>query len=185
MGSHLINLAIRFLFGSRQRFRRVVAIVILAWKHVRQLRLVHLVHQFLDFIGAHRHAADHAHFQRHTHDEHTKPLDERHGIPHAWLTRPKGRPSGDGSGYARPNVDGGARERTRERSATGCSSQHEAMRRMTTTATAGNTSHSGTRIALPRVVARAGTKPAKTTIAMQMTATARRVLGLVFTANPL
>ena len=64
---------------------------------------------------------------------------------------------------------------------TGCSSHRNALRRTMAMATAGITSQSGTRIAVPRLVAMAGTNAAQTTSAIQRTATALRLRGDIFT----
>jgi hypothetical protein len=45
---------------------------------VRQRRLVHLVHQFLNLVRAHRYADKHAHFQYGTDKQQSQPLHQRH-----------------------------------------------------------------------------------------------------------
>ena len=78
---------------------------------------------------------------------------------------------------------GGARNRTSERSATGWSSQRDARRRITLTATAGTTNHSGIRMAVTRLAAATGTNAANTTSPTQRTATALRDRGVLLTTR--
>ena len=48
--------------------RAVAAFVALVWEHVRELRLIHPVHELADFFGAHGRANEHAELQRGTHE---------------------------------------------------------------------------------------------------------------------
>ena len=57
---------------SRLAFKNVTRVVF-ARKLARRLRLIHLVHQILNLVRSHGHAAEHTHFQAETHDKHTKP----------------------------------------------------------------------------------------------------------------
>src|SRR5207302_4005118 len=77
---------------------------------------------------------------------------------------------------------GGARRRTSERSATGCSWQRTAVRLSTVITTAGITTHSGVRTTAPKVDAAAGANAAKTTTATQRITTVLRVRGMVVAA---
>src|SRR5205814_9572150 len=83
----------------------------------------------------------------------------------------------DGSNY-RELLAGGARRRTSERSATGCSWQRTAVRLRTVITTAGITTHSGVRTTAPKVDAAAGANAAKTTTARQRITTVFLVRGL-------
>jgi hypothetical protein len=60
---------------------RIVPAFLVGGKHVRQFRLVHLVHQFLYLFRPHRHAAEHAELQRGTDENHTQPARNGHDTP--------------------------------------------------------------------------------------------------------
>src|SRR6266487_2516470 len=140
-----------------------------------QLGLVHLIHQLLNLVRSHRHTAQHTHFQSDAQQEHTKPARTRHDTPPSAAQMPHKRsPSGDNC-YASAATIGGARESRMAASETGWSSQRNALRRMIVTATAGHTSQSGTRTAMPNAEATPGRTPATMTTAMQRTATVLRV----------
>jgi hypothetical protein len=155
---------------------RIVATLFVAGKHVRQFRLIHLVHQRLNLLRPHRHTAEDTELQCGTDENHTQPARKGHDTPSACDSAPHPR-IGTRTvswGYASVRA-GGARLASTASSETGCSSHRNASRRTTVTTTAGSTSQSGTRTAAPRVDARAGTNAAKTTSAMQTTAIALRL----------
>ena len=65
----------------RRRVRRIVATLVIGGQHMRQRRPVDLVHQRSNFLRPHRHAAQHAQFQRRAHENRTQSLLERHDTP--------------------------------------------------------------------------------------------------------
>src|SRR3979411_2265541 len=77
--------------------------------------------------------------------------------------------------YARASLEGGPRERTSERSDTGCSSHRMAWRRITTTATVGTTSQSAVRRTGGSSAETAGRKAANRPTAMRTPATVLRL----------
>src|SRR5438552_11812396 len=149
---------------------------------MRQFLPVHLAHQILNLVSAHRHAAQGGKFQRRTHQQHTQPVHQRH-VSSLAAAKPHGECRSDDRSTYRELLAGGARKRTSERSATDCSWQRTAVRLTTVMTTAGITSHSGVRTTAPTVDAAVGANAANTTTAIQRTTTVLRVRGIVVTAN--
>jgi hypothetical protein len=100
---------------------RIVAFVVLAGQDVRQLRLIHLVHQFPDFNGTHWHASQHTHLQYYAHQHGAEPTPYGHDA----LTCGNAAATAlqtNSDVYASASDAGGPRERSSEKRETDWSS---------------------------------------------------------------
>jgi len=139
-----------------------------------QLRLVDLAYQRSNLLRPHRHATQHAKLQSGAHENRAQSRLERHDTPPRADSGRADISTIQRGSYAREELDGGPRDSKIARSATNCSSQRGASRVTTEVVDEGRSVKAGVTTSHSRDAPPRGRNAAKTTRAMQVTATALR-----------